>query len=269
MMLPLDNYFEFEGQTVAWGSIGTGDPVVMIHGFPWSSQSWRKIAPWLAKNKSIYYFDMIGCGKSEKRDNQKVSPDVQNNLLSALIEHWNLDMPEVIAHDFGGLAALRGYYVNGLRYRKLTLIDVVAVLPSGSPFYKHVRNHEVAFAGLPEYAHDALFNAYIQNASEKSIDIDTANMYAAPWQGGTGQAAFYRQIAQSDSKYISEIQSQYGPMANKVNIIWAENDTFIPINQGEELAKLVSANSFTKVPKAGHIIQEDAPEAVLGALLLN
>ena len=266
-MLPLDNRFQFNGQSVAWGCIGQGDPVVLIHGFPWSSQAWRRIAPYLADRRSVYYFDMVGCGESEKSDGQDVSAAVQNDLLAALLDHWSLDCPEVVAHDFGGLAALRGHYVNGLQYRKLTLIDAVAVLPSGSPFFAHVREYEEAFAQLPAYAHDALFRAYIQGAAHKPLREEAIEIYARPYQGETGQPAFYRQIAQSDTGYIEELQGRYGPMACNVNIIWGEEDSFIPLAQGEQLAAALSANSLTRVAQAGHILQEDAPEAIVAALL--
>lgn len=49
--------------------------------------------------------------------------------------------------------------------------------------------------------------------------------------------------------------------------IWGEEDEFIPLKQGEELAAALSANRLTRVPAAGHLIQEDAPEAVVAALL--
>lgn len=266
-MLSLNNSFEFRGQQVAWGSIGRGKPMVLVHGFPWSSQAWRRIAPWLAERRSVYYFDMIGCGQSEKSDGQDVSPAVQNDLLAALFEHWSLESPEVVAHDFGGLASLRGYYLNGLRYGKLTLIDAVAVLPSGSPFFAHVRRHEQAFAELPAYAHDALFRAYIQQAAHLKLRDEAIEVYAKPWRGEAGQAAFYRQIAQSDTKYIEELQSLYGAMDCEVNIVWGKQDSFIPLSQGQELASAFSVSRVTEVENAGHLIQEDAPEAVVAALL--
>lgn len=268
-MLPLENRFQYDGQSVAWGRIGQGDPVVLIHGFPWSSQAWRRIAPWLAESRTVYYFDMMGCGRSQMFEGQDVSPAVQNDLLAALFDHWSLDRPEVVGHDFGGLAALRGYFVNGLRYRKLTLIDAVAVLPSGSPFYAHVREHERAFAGLPAYAHEALFRAYIQNAALTALGDEAVEIYAQPWRGEVGQAAFYRQIAQSDAKYIEEIESRYAPMDCALNLVWGERDTFIPLSQAEQLAGMLSADRLTRVPNAAHIVQEDAPEAVVAALLTH
>lgn len=266
-MLLLDQSFTHCGQNIAWGRIGSGDPLVLIHGFPWSAQVWRRIAPWLASSRCVYYFDLIGCGQSDKFEGQDVSPAVQNELLAALFEHCGLEQPQVVAHDFGGLAALRGYYLDGLRYSRLTLMDAVAVLPSGSPFFAHVREHEQAFAGLPAYAHEALFRAFAQDAAHHPFDETTAALHLQPWRGEQGQPAFYRQIAQSDGRYIEEVQQMYGPMECPVHLLWGEHDQRVPLSQAEQLAAEISADSLTRVPEAGHAIQEDAPEAVVASLL--
>ena len=268
-MLSLDKCFQFEGQSIAWGSIGQGAPVILIHGFPWSAQAWRNIAPWIAKTHKVYFFDMLGCGLSDKSENQTVSEKVQSDLLEALVVHWQLDKPQVVGHDFGGLAALRGHFINGITYGALHLIDAVAVLPSGSPFYAHVKHYEAAFAGLPAYAHEALFRAYIQKAAHYPLRDEALEIYAAPWRGDTGQAAFYRQIAQSDTRHIAEAQELYHKPAFEVHLAWGENDTFIPLEQGRQLQRLLAADTFTVIKNAAHIVQEDAPEAIVGLLLRN
>lgn len=268
-MLKLDQTFKFKGQSVAWGCIGVGDPVILIHGFPWSSQAWRNIAPWLAKSHQVFFFDMLGCGQSEMTEGQNVTESVQSDLLKALVDHWGLQRPQVVGHDFGGLAALRGHFINGIEYGKLHLIDAVAVLPSGSPFYAHVAHHEDAFAGLPHYAHEALFRAYIQNAANYPLREEAVEIYARPWLGETGKPAFYRQIAQADNANISEAEACYQKPGFEVHLIWGEKDTFIPVQQGERLRDSISANTFTVVPQAAHIVQEDAPEAIVGALMKN
>lgn len=268
-LLPLRNRFEHKGQQVAWGVIGAGPPIVLVHGFPWSAQAWRKIAPWLAKSHTVYYFDMIGCGHSDKGSEQNVSERVQSDLVEALIAHWALEKPSMVGHDFGGLAVLRAHFINGVDYGALFLIDPVAILPSGSPFYEHVRQHESAFAGLPSYAHEALFEAYIQKAAHHRLRHDAREIYSAPWSGDIGQAAFYRQIAQSDTENIAETQKLYKKRSFPVHLIWGEHDSFIPINQGHELTELLEADSFSVISNAAHIVQEDAPEALLGAVLTN
>jgi len=266
-MLPLAHRFTFRDQTVAWGRIGTGPPLVLIHGFPWSSQAWRRIAPCLADRRTVFYFDMLGCGASAKFAGQDVAPAVQNDLLAALLAHWELDRPDVVAHDFGGLAALRGLFVNGLAYASLTLFDAVAVLPSGSPFFAHVRRHEAAFADLSAPMHEALFRTYAQSAAVTPLPAATMRLYLEPWQGPVGQAAFYRWIAQSDLAAIDALQPLYRPLGCPVTLAWGEEDGFIPPHQGDELAAKLGALAPARLPEAGHLVQEDAPERVVATLI--
>lgn len=268
-MLELDKTFGFDGQRVAWGCMGEGDPVVLVHGFPWSAQAWRNIAPWLAAKHRVFFYDMLGCGQSEMSERQRVDETVQSDLLEALIGHWALDRPQVVGHDFGGLAALRGHFVNGVDYGRLHLIDAVAVLPSGSPFYAHVAHHEAAFAGLPDYAHEALFRAYIQNAASYPLRDEAIEIYARPWRGEVGKPAFYRQIAQADGANISEAEARYAKPGFDVHLIWGETDSFIPLERGRQVREMLCAESLTVIPRAAHIVHEDAPEAVVGALLRN
>ncbi|SDG54312.1 alpha/beta fold hydrolase [Roseospirillum parvum] len=270
-MLTLDQRFDHQGQTVAWGHLGDGPPLVLVHGFPWSAQAWRRIAPWLARHHSVYFFDLLGCGQSHMAEGQNVAPQVQNDLLAALIAHWGLARPHVVGHDFGGLAALRGHFINGLSYGRLTLFDAVAVLPSGSPFFAHVRRHQEAFAGLPAYAHKALLEAYMQAAAHRPLGDEARDLYAAPWIGEVGQAAFYRQIAHANSAAIAELEPLYRRLDCPLRLVWGAHDTFIPPAQGAQLARHLGLDpvldTIISVPEAGHLILEDAPEAVVAALL--
>ncbi|MGM8929916.1 alpha/beta fold hydrolase [Salinicola halophyticus] len=268
-MLTLDRSFIHANQRVAWGRIGEGEPLVLIHGFPWSSQAWRRIAPWLAKRYTVYYFDMLGTGESDKFDGQDVSPPVQNDLLAALMTHWRLERPHVVGHDFGGLAALRGAFINGLVYGRLTLIDAVCLLPSGSPLFAQIRDYEEAFAGMPAYAHEALFRAFVRNAGWHPMADEVVDLYLSSYSSDKGQRAFYRQIAQADAKSIEEVQRLYAPLACPIDLIWGEHDDRIPVSQGETLARHLGVERLLCVPDAGHAIQEDAPESILAALLAS
>ena len=268
-MLELNENFLFRDQKIAWGSLGQGQPIILVHGFPWSSQVWRNIAPILARDKKVFYFDMLGTGRSEMHNDQIVSEDVQSDLLAALISHWSLEKPAIVGHDFGGLATLRAHFINGVEYSKAYLFNCVALLPSGSPFYAHVAHHEAAFAGLPEYAHEALLNAYIQTAAHYPLRDEAKNIYMKPWMTPHGQKAFYRQIAQADTNNINEVQKLYQTTPFEIHMAWGEKDSFIPLSRGRKLQDKLSAKSFTPIPNASHIVQEDAPEALIGFLLAN
>jgi pimeloyl-ACP methyl ester carboxylesterase len=261
--------FTFEGQAARYGRLGEADrpPLVLLHGTPFSSIVWRRIAPHLTGHRQVFYFDLLGYGRSEMRPNQDVSLAVQGCLFAALLKHWRLAHPDVVAHDFGGCTALRAHLLHGCDYRSLTLIDPVALAPWGSPFVRHVRDHEAAFAGLPPYIHAAILPAYIAGAAFRPLSGDVLQLYVDPWLSVSGQAAFYRQIAQMDQRYTDEIEARYGEIRCPVRILWGKEDTWIPIERGRELVSRIPGATLREVPGAGHLIQEDAPEAIVAALL--
>ena len=266
-MLVLDQSFPYRGSSVAWGKMGKGHPLVLVHGTPFNSQVWRTIAPLLAEHWEVFFFDLLGYGRSEKLPGQDVSLGVQNGLLAALFDYWKFRRPDVLCHDFGGATALRAYHLDGLRYRRLTLVDPVAVAPWGSPFVAHVRKFEEAFAGLPDYAHEALLRAYISGAATRPLGEEALHAYMEPWTGENGKAAFYRQIAQMNQCFTDEIEPLYGPMDGEVALLWGEKDAWIPIENGEKLSARIADGALLRVPNAGHLVQEDAPEAIIAAML--
>jgi pimeloyl-ACP methyl ester carboxylesterase len=86
----LSQEFDYRGQAVAYDVLGEGEPVVLVHGTPFSSYVWRRIARELARTRQVFLFDLLGYGQSEKRDGQDVSLGVQNELLASLLQHWEL-----------------------------------------------------------------------------------------------------------------------------------------------------------------------------------
>jgi pimeloyl-ACP methyl ester carboxylesterase len=262
----LPERFEFHGHTIGWGAIGDGPAAVVLHGTPFSSVEWRRIAPWLAKERRVFYFDMLGYGRSDKPD-ADVSRGVQNEIFAELFRHWRIELPDIVAHDFGGSTALRAHLLNGLEYRSLVLIDPVAISPQGSPLVQAAKQHEKVFAGLPAYLHEAMLRAYIGTAVENALRDDEMQLYLAPWLGDDGQKAFWRQIAQMDDKYSAEVEWRYGEMRCPVTILWGEDDAWIPIADGRELARRMKDAPFVPVPGAKHLVQEDAPEAIVATVL--
>ena len=267
LVLNLPSTLVIEGNAVRWGKCGDGPPLVAIHGTPFSSQVWRRIVPQLADRRTVYFFDLVGYGQSEMREGQDVSLAVQNKTLSALFNEWGLERPDVLAHDFGGATALRAYYLDGLRYASLTIFDAVALAPWGSPLIQHVRKHENAFSGMPDYMHRALLKAYLQTAAHNHLSDEALDVYSRPWLGTIGQPAFYRQIAQMDQKFTDELQEKYRVMDCPVKVLWGENDNWISYKSGEALASLISDEPCVPIRNAGHLVQEDRPEAIVAAVL--
>ncbi|KMS73068.1 alpha/beta hydrolase [Streptomyces viridochromogenes] len=267
----LTRTFSSTSGDVRWDRLGPEagrQPVVLLHGTPFSSFVWRAISRSLARDHQVFVWDMPGYGMSDKSADQDVSLAAQGRIFTELLSHWGLDEPLVVAHDFGGAVALRAHLLHGARYRALALVDPVALAPWGSPFFRLVREHAEVFEQLPPPLHRALVREYVTSASSPGLHPAVLDRLVEPWLGDPGQAAFYRQIAQADQRYTDEVQGRYAEIAVPTLICWGRNDTWIPAEKGAELAALIPGARLEPIADAGHLVQEDAP-AELTAVLLD
>ena len=84
---------------------GTGDAVVLLHGYPETWYSWRKIMPALAAaNYTVIAVDLRGLGESEITlsgyDKRTIAEDVHQ-----LLEGLNIRKFILVSHDWGGSVA--------------------------------------------------------------------------------------------------------------------------------------------------------------------
>jgi pimeloyl-ACP methyl ester carboxylesterase len=251
---------------VRWDVFGGGPPLVLVHGTPFSSYVWRKVVPALTEANTVYAFDLPGYGSSEMSEGQDVSLAAQGRVLSELLDHWGLDKPAVVGHDFGGAITLRAHLLEGRDFRAIALIDAVALSPWGSPFYRLVQDHVGVFRRIPAYMHEAMVAAYVRDATYVPMDDATLKSYIEPWLGAEGQEAFYRQISQNDPRYTDEVQPLYARIDRPVMIVWGEEDRWIPLEKGEQLHKAIPGSQLRTIPRCAHLAQEDAPDAVAAFL---
>lgn len=251
---------------VAWGQSGEGPDLVLAHGWPWSSYSWHRVIPTLARHFRVHWYDMPGFGRSVMSPDPAPSLGLQGQIFAEMLDHWGLTKPMVVAHDFGGATTLRAHLLHGARYGALVLMNVVAMRPWGSDFFDHVARHAPAFQGLPPHIHAAIVRAYIGGALAHPLPQTDLDALADPWLTGNGPDAFWRQFALADEIYTAEIEPDYGRIECPVTVLWGEDDPWIPLARGEALARAVKA-PLTPLPGLGHLPQLEDPETVSAALL--
>jgi pimeloyl-ACP methyl ester carboxylesterase len=205
-------------------------------------------------------FDLLGFGASDQRRGQDVSLAGHGARLAAMLEFWGLDRPAVIAHDIGGATALRAHLLHHRRIAALVLIDVVALAPWGSPFYRLVRDHNTVFEQLPAAIHEGVLRAYVRTAQLRPLDRNVEDALIAPWLGPAGQSAFYRQIAQGDQRHTDDIEPLFDQITAPTLVIWGEADPWIPAARGAELSQRIPAARLALLPTAGHLVKEDQPD---------
>ncbi len=262
----LTKSFNFEEHFIKWDKKGRGQPVVLIHGTPWSSFNLRHLIDGLATHYEVYYYDLLGYGQSAK-PNGDVSLAIQNQLLVALLDYWKLEAPFIIGHDFGGTTVLRTHLLNHHPFKKMVVINPVAISPWGSSFFTHVHQYEKAFATVPDYIHEAILKAYIQTAAYHTIEAETMEKIILPWLGTEGKAAFYRQIAQANSKYTNDIQDLYSSIQTPTLILWGAKDKWIPVAKGHQLHEFISNSELEIILDAGHLVIEEQPKILIDKIL--
>ncbi|WP_159943257.1 MULTISPECIES: alpha/beta fold hydrolase [unclassified Nocardiopsis] len=263
----LDQTFEAPNGTVRWARLGEGDPLVLLHGTPFSSYVWRHVARALSTRYTVHVWDMPGYGASAKFEGQDVSLAAQQSAFTALLDHWELSRPAVVAHDFGGAVALRAAVLDKVAYARLALVDAVSVRPWGSDFFRLVNANADVFAALPPHLHEALVGAYVSSAAHTPLRADTLAALVEPWLGTEGQPAFYRQIAQADERHTAEVEDGYADLDLPVLVLWGEQDTWLPLDRGRTLAAAVPGARLRTLPGAGHLVQEDVPAELTAALV--
>jgi pimeloyl-ACP methyl ester carboxylesterase len=263
----LEDSVKTSAGTVASGCCGKGKPLVLAHGWPWSSYSWHRVIPELAEHYLVFWYDMPGYGQSEKTPKQRTGLDVQGQIFREMIDYWQLDRPMVVAHDFGGAATLRAHLLHGCEFSRYVLMNVVAMRPWGSEFFEHVGRHLTAFAGLPPHIHKAVVEAYIQGALVNKLDEADFEYFVESWLTDEGKESFYRQFAQADEKFTAEVEPFFSDIRCPVKIIWGQDDPWIPLTRGEALRDLVKPIAFNSLPRVGHLPQLEVPGQVLSELL--
>jgi pimeloyl-ACP methyl ester carboxylesterase len=258
----LDESFAWRGRDVRWQRLGSGPDLVFCHGTPWSSQLWRPFAEALAASHTVYLWDMPGYGQSSKHPEHPVSLDVQGELFAELLQHWQLPKPHVVAHDYGGAVSLRAHLLHAATYASLALVNVVAVAPWGSGYFRLVGEHPDVFTALPPAVHEGALRAYVAGASHVGLTESALQTLVAPWLGSEGQAALYRQIAQADERYTDEFADLLPSLDLPVLVVWGRQDTWIPVDRAHRLAGLIPGARLRLIDGAGHLVQLDQPAAL-------
>ncbi|WP_432082839.1 alpha/beta fold hydrolase [Streptomyces sp. WAC 04229] len=258
--------FETPAGVVRWGTLGSGDPLVLVHGTPYSSFLWRDIAPALARTRKVFFFDHLGFGQSEQREGQDLSLAAHSERFAQLLGHWGLSHPSVVAHDIGGAVALRTLLLEQRSYRDLTLFDAVSGGAWERGLFQLFLEHEEVFRKLPGYAHEALVAAHLRHATHTGFRPGILDAFLAPWRGEEGQAAFYRQYSQIRQADTAAYEQLLSGISIPVRIVWGREDRILPPEYAEWLHEHVPQAELHWIEDAGHLLQEDAPGQLLACL---
>jgi pimeloyl-ACP methyl ester carboxylesterase len=106
---------------------GTGDPVVLIHGFPETSYSWRHQLAALSEHYAVFAPDTRGFGRTDKpgtRITRQILAQDVINFMDAL----GLERAAIVGHDWGGIIAFKLAIDWQHRVTRLALLDTLCTV---------------------------------------------------------------------------------------------------------------------------------------------
>jgi haloacetate dehalogenase len=110
---------------------GSGQPLLLLHGFPQTSLMWRDIAPLLAVDFSVVCADLRGYGDSacppSDVSHTPYSKRAMAQDMVAVMDELGFARFAIAGHDRGGRVAYRAALDHPERVDKLALLDVLPV----------------------------------------------------------------------------------------------------------------------------------------------
>ena len=252
---------------IAWDVLGDGPPVVLVHGTPSRSVLWRNVAPVLAEHFTVYVFDLLGFGQSERHEDQEVSIRVHGEVLAELVRAWELEAPALVGHDIGGAAVLRAHLLEGTAARRIALVDAVALRPWITPTTRHLQAHLDVYRTMPTHIFREVAAAHLRTATFKAMAPEVFAAYFDQWEGERGHQLWIRNVRGFDEQDTAEFEPLLNDMTTPTRIVWGDHDAWLDPEISAQIETRLPAADRIVVPNAGHFSPEDRPAEVAQALV--
>ena len=253
---------------------GTGETLVLLHGWPQTSYIWRKIFPELARQYHVIAVDLPGMGNTHKTttaDTKTVA-----TFLKQFFDQLKLAQINLIAHDIGAWVAVTFALEYESSLRSLMVMDAgipglmpdEVFLPANAgkiwQFYFHAVHDIPEF--LLEGKEKEYFTWYFTNKSvvKDAINGDDIEVYYQAYKGKevlSNGFAYYREFSHSAKQNLDYKKQLTLPIL----AIGAAQ------SQGLNVARAMNKVSKNKVkeiniPNCGHYISEERPEKLLSSI---
>jgi pimeloyl-ACP methyl ester carboxylesterase len=262
------------GHRVAYRMVGSGPPILLIHGVTASSAVWEPVARRLAERYTVLAPDLLGHGASAKPRGDYSMGAFASGIRDLSVA-LDIGSATIIGHSLGGGVAMQFSYQFPERTQRLALVasgglgaDVhgllrAATLPGAELVIPLLASTRVLSAGRAfgrvldrlglQLGTDALEmargHASLGDAETRAAFVQTLRASIDP----TGQ-----RVRATDRLYLAE--------QLPVLIVWGARDRIIPLAHGAQAHELIPGSRFEVFDRAGHFPHLDEPDRFVATL---
>lgn len=261
---------------VAYRDDGTGSPVVLLHGCPFSSFVWRRVIPPLSDTFRCIAPDLLGLGDTETPPDADWSLPAQTAMVLGLLDALGIDRASVVGHDHGGAVAQMLAAHHPERVDRLVLCNAEAYdnWPSGDerPLVRLTQLPLIGRAVLAAYGtrpvhrlllklghavhdnsvlDDELIDGYIRaNASDRHRRAKTARFLAG-------------QLDPDNNRHTAEAVAGLQRFDHPTLLLWGADDPHFGPPWAERLRTDIPGTvDLELLPDTGHLLMEEHPDLV-------
>jgi pimeloyl-ACP methyl ester carboxylesterase len=254
---------------LAYERVGSGPPLVLLHGVGHRRQAWEPVAGLLAGERELILVDLPGHGESPPLQADGRPPvEVMSETVLGLFDELGLDQPHVAGNSLGGLLALQA----GVARRAAS---VTALSPAG--FFRGRRDVVSAraiFAIMRKTGRVLQPATPILDRSTTGRGVLFSAVVHRPGlltaERASGDIAAFRAADDAVGQVLGSEVAFSGlamPDDLPVTIAWGAHDRLLPRRQALVARKQVPGAHFVLLPGCGHVPMTDNPKMVAGVLL--
>jgi pimeloyl-ACP methyl ester carboxylesterase len=275
-------YAEAPVQTIDTGTarlpcrrFGSGPPLLLVHGFPLSGFTWRKVLPALAARYTCWVPDLPGLGDSEWTDGTDFSFPGQGRTLKALVDRLGLDRYSVLAQDTGGTFARCLALEDGARIDKLVLVntEIPGHRPPWIPLYQVLMRVPGATAAFAVLLRSRAFLRSGMGFGGCFVDLDLIDgefhrhvvepLLASP-RRMDGLARYLRGAVWDP---VDALARDHARLGMPVRLVWGADDPTFPIDLARAMVNQFPDARLVEIPGARLLVHEEKPAEVANATL--
>ncbi len=247
-------YIDVDDIRIAYTSNGEGKPLVFLHGFTYSSYSFRYNIPILSQFSRMICPDLVGHGKSDKPRRFNYSLKNQALLLRKFCGKLGLDKIDLGGCSMGGALAMKFTLAYPDIVDRLILVDSAGIDDDvkASSTYLDIPVLGYIFALIATIRFRKSTRHRMMSDEDKSGDFDD---YLDELNSLSSLLAGMRNLLANKAFRVDDIEK----ITQKTLIVWGENDSLFSLDTARKLAERIPNSRMILLPDAGHLPNEEKP----------
>jgi pimeloyl-ACP methyl ester carboxylesterase len=260
---------------IAYRDAGTGDPVLLLHGCPFSSFVWRKLIAALSGRYRCVAPDLLGLGDTETVPDADWSLPAQTDAVVGLLDALGIERCAVVGHDHGGAIAQLLAVGHPHRVSALVLANVEAYdnWPSAVelPFVRATQLPVLGGLLLWAWARPVLFRLALASgravADTTALTRELVAGYVAANLADAHRRAKTRrflahQLDPANPRHTLDAAPGLRSLQVPTLIVWGAEDVHFPPGWAHRLTRDIPRAHLELLPGVGHLLMEEQPARV-------